>query len=273
MMNNLCIYHGNCADGFSAATIVNLAFNKKITFHPGIYQDPPPDITDKDVIIVDFSYKRPILLEMAKQARNILILDHHKTAEKDLIDLPSNVTTIFNMEKCGAMLAWEHFFSDRDPPPVLLHIQDYDLWRFELPNTREIAAAIYSYPYEFSTWKKLLFKEPDVLFVEGSIIRRNTLKNVRDFIAVAMYETEIAGYRVPIINAPFQWNSTIGDMLKEGEPFVATYYDTAKGRVYGLRSAKDGVDVSEIAAKFGGGGHKHAAGFRISENDPKSGVE
>jgi len=31
-----------------------------------------------------------------------------------------------------------------------------------------------------------------------------------------------------------------------------------------LRSAKEGgLDVSEIAEKFGGGGHKHAAGFTI----------
>lgn len=262
-MNNLCIYHANCADGFSAATVVNLAIGNTVTFHPGIYQDPPPDVTGKDVIMVDFSYKRPVLLEMASQAKSILVLDHHLSAEKDLVDLPANVTTIFNMEKCGAMLTWEHFFPDKDPPPVLLHIQDYDLWRFALPNTKEISTAIYSYPYEFSIWKKLLFEEPDSLIHEGSIIRKNNLRQIREFIAVAAHETTIAGYRVITVNAPYQWSSTIGDILDEGEPFVASYYDTAKGRIYSLRSAEDGVDVSEIAAKLGGGGHKHAAGFRI----------
>ena len=43
------------------------------------------------------------------------------------------------------------------------------------------------------------------------------------------------------------------------------YYDLGECRFFGLRSAPDGLDVAEIAEKFGGGGHKHAAGFRISE--------
>ena len=32
-----------------------------------------------------------------------------------------------------------------------------------------------------------------------------------------------------------------------------------------LRSRPDGIDVSELATKFGGGGHPHAAGFRLKE--------
>ena len=51
--------------------------------------------------------------------------------------------------------------------------------------------------------------------------------------------------------------------MSEGEPFAACYYETAKGRVYSLRSREGGVDVSVIASLFGGGGHKNAAGFRI----------
>ena len=75
---SLCIYHGNCADGFGAAWVVRKALGD-IDFHAGKYQAPPPDVTDKDVVIVDFSYKRPVLLEMAAKANSILILDHHKT--------------------------------------------------------------------------------------------------------------------------------------------------------------------------------------------------
>ena len=50
------------------------------------------DVTGKDVVLVDFSYKRPVLMEMAEKANNILILDHHKTSAEDLVDLPANVT-------------------------------------------------------------------------------------------------------------------------------------------------------------------------------------
>jgi len=55
-----------------------------LEFHAGVYQNPPPDVTGKDVILVDFSYKRPILDEMKSKAASILILDHHKTAMEDL---------------------------------------------------------------------------------------------------------------------------------------------------------------------------------------------
>ena len=93
---NICIYHGNCADGFGAAWVVRKALGD-IEFFAGKYQEPPPDVTGKNVVMVDFSYKRPVLLEMAEKANSILIIDHHKTAIEDLIDLPSNVITKFDM--------------------------------------------------------------------------------------------------------------------------------------------------------------------------------
>jgi uncharacterized protein len=47
------------------------------------------------------------------------------------------------------------------------------------------------------------------------------------------------------------------------EPFAACYWDVPNGQVFSLRSCENGVDVSEIAKQFGGGGHKHAAGFTV----------
>ena len=63
-MNPLCIYHGNCADGFTSAWIVRAYFLQrriKVDFHAGIYQDPPPDVAGRDVLLVDFSYKQAVL--------------------------------------------------------------------------------------------------------------------------------------------------------------------------------------------------------------------
>ena len=77
-----CIYHANCPDGFAAAWVVKKAL-ENVVFFPAGYQTTPPDVTGKDVVIADFSYKRPVLLEMAAQANSILILDHHKTAIED----------------------------------------------------------------------------------------------------------------------------------------------------------------------------------------------
>lgn len=54
-----------------------------------------------------------------------------------------------------------------------------------------------------------------------------------------------------------------GHLLCKGEAFAGCYWDTPKGRVFGLRSTDEGVDVSEIAKQFGGGGHRNAAGFTV----------
>jgi oligoribonuclease NrnB/cAMP/cGMP phosphodiesterase (DHH superfamily) len=268
-MKTLCIYHGNCADGFGSAVVARIALGShNLDFHPGVYQDPPPDITGRNVLMLDFSYKRLVLLEMASEAKHILILDHHKSAKDDLVDLPDNVVAIFDMERSGAMITWDHYFPDEEPPQLLRHIQDRDLWLFKLKGTREIQAALFSYPYEFEVWERLFAAEDmEKLRREGEAIERKHFKDINEFIKAAAYRMTIAGHDVPVLNAPYFWSSDAGHIMGEGELFAACYWDTPNGRVFSLRSANDGLDVSDIAKKFGGGGHKHAAGFRLQNGE------
>lgn len=260
---SMCIYHGNCADGFGAAWVVRKALGE-IDFYPGKYQEPPPDVTGKDVVMVDFSYKRPVLLEMAEKANSILILDHHKTAAEDLLDLPANVTAKFDMAHSGAMLTWEHFFPGETPPPLLLHIEDRDLWRFALQNTRQIQANVFSFPYDFQVWDTLMAAAPATLAAEGEAIERKHFKDMRELLGVTTREMVIGGHRVPVANLPYTMSSDAGHEMAKGKPFAACYWDTPKGRVFSLRSSDDGADVSEVAKQYGGGGHRNASGFTVS---------
>jgi oligoribonuclease NrnB/cAMP/cGMP phosphodiesterase (DHH superfamily) len=263
-LNPLCIYHGNCADGFGAAWVVRRALGPDVDFHAGIYSQPPPDVTGREVYIVDFSYKRPVLLEMAAAAQNIVILDHHKTAAEDLRDLPAgieNLFAMFNMDRSGAMLAWEYFFKLQEPPELLLRIEDRDLWRFALPGTREIQASVFSYPYDFEVWDELMKRPIDKLFTEGMAIERKHHKDIAELLKVVTRRMEIGGYNVPVANLPYIHVSDAAHELAKGEPFAACYWDTPSGRVFGLRSTDAGVDVSQIAKRYGGGGHRNASGF------------
>ena len=273
-MKTLCIYHGNCADGFGAAWALRYSTGdggKDIDFHPGIYGEDPPDVTDKDVVMLDFSYKKDVVLKMTETAKSILIIDHHKTAKADLIfnhqDLAEGdycpINVIFDMEKSGAMLSWEHFNKGKPVPALITHIQDRDLWKFELDFTREIQAAIFSYEYDFEVWDRLMSTDVNELIKEGEAIERKHFKDIQELIKLAAYRTTIAGYDVPVLNAPYFYSSDVGHILGVNEPFAACYYDHVEGRTYSLRSSEDGIDVSEIALLFGGGGHKHAAGFSI----------
>lgn len=263
----LCIYHANCADGFGAAWVVKKAL-PEAEFHPGVYQEPPPDVADRDVVLVDFSYKRQTLLAMAGKARSILILDHHKTSADDLMDLPDNITTVFDARYSGVMLAWRHYFPDTQPPPLVEHIQDRDLWRFALPGTREILACVFSYPYAFDTWDLLMARGIETLRYEGEILERKHHKDVAEIVRETKRRMVIGGFDVPVANTPHAMSSDAGHLMDQCEPFAACYHDTAKGRVFSLRSNDSGLDVSAVAKIYGGGGNKNAAGFRVSFTHP-----
>lgn len=286
-MKPLCIYHGNCADGFSAAWVVRKVLGT-VDFYPGIYQADPPDVTDRDVLLVDFSYKFSVLVAMAAKANSILVLDHHKTAAADLEsvsragsswqqhltnvyqDRCEGVThslyALFDMNRSGAMITWDYFFPNQDPPQLLEHIQDRDLWRFALNGTREIQANVFSYPYDFDVWDKLMAADPEELRTEGAAIERKHFKDIAELVKVTRREMTIGGIVVPVANLPYTLTSDAGHLMATEHPskIGVCYWDTPDGRVFSLRSIDDGPDVSEIAKQYGGGGHPHASGFRVS---------
>jgi oligoribonuclease NrnB/cAMP/cGMP phosphodiesterase (DHH superfamily) len=292
----LCIYHGNCADGFGAAWVVRRFFKGDVELVPGVYGFPNPEhIEGRDIIMVDFSYKRPVLDKMAQRARSILILDHHKTAQEDLagfaqpescwlnhkvaVDLWEAqghiegklpfVRALFDMNRSGAGLTWDYFFAGEKRPRLIDHIEDRDLWRFALPGTREINGCIFSHPYDFETWDSLVNEaEEEDLFAsmkaEGRAIDRKMLKDIAELLGVATRRMKIGGVEVPVVNLPYTMASEAAGKLAEGAPFAAAYFDREDARVFSLRSRGDnGADVSAIAKMYGGGGHKNAAGFQM----------
>lgn len=265
MSDKICIYHGNCADGFTSAWVVNKAIDG-VEFHAGVYQQEPPDVTGKDVILVDFSYNRPALERMAERANSILILDHHKTAQADLEPLLDSgiINGVFDMERSGAMITWDYFFPSLPVPKLIRHVQDRDLWQFKLDGTREIQAEMFSHPYTFEAWDKLMESNTDDLFKAGVSIERKHFKDIAELLKVTQRRMVIGGVDVPVANLPYTMSSDAGHQMAIGEPFAACYYDTPAGRCFSLRSDDAGMDVSEIAKMYGGGGHRNAAGFTLA---------
>lgn len=266
----LCIYHANCADGFGAALAVWLRFGNAVEFWPGAYGKAPPNCFGHDILLVDFSYKLPELELIIEQARSVTILDHHKTAEADIQPLldAGRVHGEFDMERSGAAMAWDWCFPDEDRPRLIQHIQDRDLWRFEMKGTREISALLFSYDQDFNLWKQILATLEDdegwqQMYSIGQALERKHRRDVEALVRQTARRMLICGYSVPVANVPYQFASDAGNMMSEGELFAACYYDSASGRKFSLRSKDTGMDVSEIAKRFGGGGHARAAGFEV----------
>lgn len=268
---DLCIYHGNCADGFGAAWAVHYALGDRAAFHAASYGSEPPDIAGRRVYVVDFSYQRDVLLAMAEKAASIVILDHHKTAREALVDLPANVEAVFDMDRSGARITWDYFFPGIEPPRLLQHIEDRDLWRFRLPQTREVQAALFSYPYDFAVWDALMLGDTADLARDGAAIERKHHKDIAELVKVTKRRMVIGGHDVPVANLPYTMSSDAGHLMAQGESFAACYWDTEASRVFSLRSTEAGIDVATIAQMYGGGGHRNAAGFRVSHGHPLAG--
>ncbi|MGQ0811005.1 MAG: phosphoesterase [Nitrospiraceae bacterium] len=250
----MVLYHAECVDGFGAAWAIWKRF-PSAQFVPVKHGTPPPQgIEEQRIVMVDFSYARQTLEAMARDSASLIVLDHHITAEKALAGLSF---AYFDLKKSGAVLAWE--WAHNVPAPWLLqYIQDKDLWEWALPLSREINAALASYPFDFRLWDN--FQQND-LEQEGRAILRYENELVGKLAAQAIMVT-FQGAVVPAVQSAVL-TSQIGERLSADHPFCIIWHDRDGRRYYSLRSREDGTDVGNIAASFGGGGHTHAAGFSV----------
>lgn len=292
---DIMIYHANCADGFGAAWAAWMRWRDEAQYIPVGYSQVAPDVTGKHVLIGDFSFKRDVLREMGRAAKSIIVLDHHKTAEADLSEwviedyagefwaggdplkavhhndefVGQPIAAVFDMNRSGARMVWE-FCHDTPPPNLIAYIEDRDLWRFNFDETKSFGLWLRSEPFDFERWELIaqdLMGGHDAhdIMSEAKAMQRLFDRQVAE-IASLSRTGMVGGVEVPLCNCPPQFASEVGHKLladNPAAPFVACYSDLGKARGYSLRSHDDRMDVSEIAKKFGGGGHRNAAGFGV----------
>ena len=265
------------------------------------YNKPMPPIKDDSTVyILDFSYPRAELLALAKRSRHLVVLDHHKSAmealeglQEELNAIGCRANIIFDMNKSGAGLTWEYFEGSITMPPVVQLIQQRDLWqkeRREEPfsnwaDVEAISAYLFSFAFTGRQAEELkdtiLTSTPsdmEQMLLAGKIMQRRLENDIDSFLQNGhfrlVYFPVLEGdgkimpdfvQEVPIVNVPYMYASAIGDRFSKAYPFVAIYWETEEGCEFSLRSNKENPkaeDVSRIAALYGGGGHKHAAGFK-----------
>lgn len=251
------LYHANCADGFGAAYAAWTVLGDGAEYLPVRHGDAPPELPDEArVAILDFSYDRQTLLDLQARVQDFLVLDHHKSARDDLRDLS---WARFDMDKSGARLAWEFWRPGEPLPELLAYIEDRDLWRWALPESREISLALQCYPQDFGQWSGL---SVDDLRAEGRAILNFQNQQITRAVSRARFQP-VGEHSVPTVNSCL-FQSEIGDelcRLHPEAPFSAVYYINQHGKqAWSLRSIGE-FDVAEVARGFGGGGHRNAAGF------------
>lgn len=262
MEPDLVIYHGNCYDGFTAAWLLHREF-PEAEFFPATYGDGIcPKVEGKHVLMVDFSYPREDLIDMNEQAEELIVLDHHKTAEESLRGLDF---CEFDMERAGCQMAWDWLYTKQDAPRrhwLVEHVADRDLWKLELPQTPAIHAYYTSVPMTFDGWQKMSQMGRDVVVKLGKAIRQSIDRYCEKVGAEALRIGTPWGETL-IVNAPYLNASELADyLLKTTEyDWTVAWFLRGDGKFqYSLRSRGE-FDVSAIARTYGGGGHLNAAGF------------
>ncbi len=259
MSETFVLFHKNCIDGSGAAAAAHLKLGESATYIPVQYKEPLPEIPNQSTVyILDFSYPREVLEKLHARSKSIVILDHHETAKQALQDLPY---AKFDMQKSGAVLAWEYFHPGQVMPLLFDLIQDRDLWKFEYLKTRAVTTALMTLVPNFRDYPKYLWNYED-LFQKGTAkmeFDKLKIDAVKSKIKVA----EWAGMSVALLNSTDLF-SEIGERvyLDYDVDVVAMYFMTDKGdMVFSLRSNRE--KAAQLALMYDGGGHLNAAGFCI----------
>lgn len=261
----LVAFHANCPDGFAAALAARMALGDRAELVPFGYEgESIPDFRGREAMMIDCCLKREDLIKAQGEAKSLLVLDHHKSAMKECGDLEC---CRFDMDRSGAGLAWDHFFPGTPRPWLFNHVQDRDLWRFELPDTRAFCQALDALPFSLEAWRDVaLMAEGDKeKFLERGRAMLEQFEAQCSLIAKSATLAEFMGHRVWALNATHTFASRCGEMLCErGGADYALIWSSKDLRTakLSLRSVAP-FDVAEVAGALGGGGHAQASGASL----------
>lgn len=286
-MKNIVIYHADCADGFTSAYLFWRYMDADATYIPMHY--PCKEIEGVDnttnVWFLDFSASYKQTKELCSKAANVYVLDHHKTARDTMVSLLEdgieNLQVMFDMERSGCHIVWDYVKNNVHPissltnmqqglnqtPPTELvkYVEDRDLWKWKLEDSKEINEYIYACTFNFYCWEELNREELSGVVHAGAAILAAKDKTVNK-IAKTAYKGSITGpngtvYEVPIVNTQTNISEVLHELAK-GNTFAVAWWEDGKTRFYSLRVDEDtNFDGTIIARHHGGGGHAKACGW------------
>lgn len=310
---HLIIYHADCLDGFAAAWAAHRRLGDAADFLP-LHHGEAWDQTlaaGRQLYILDFSFPPEQLRALARRARSIVQLDHHASARdpwaavlqpgsddlEEYQDPELPLTIRFAARQSGARLAWQHFHPDQPLPLLLQHIEDVDLWRFALPNSRAIQRSLRLQPFAFADWDQLLDTATDrtapayqELLTQGEAIEGFFRREIERLAASRLVgsarlrgepadplqarrhgQVLLAGgerhWQIVdsvAINCDALFASELGNELALRHQCPVLIWQLANdGNVRASLRSIGACDVARIAGRYGGGGHCNAAGFRL----------
>jgi oligoribonuclease NrnB/cAMP/cGMP phosphodiesterase (DHH superfamily) len=277
---DIVIYHHNCVDGFMSASIAkkyldeNISNSKSVQYIPFQYSWNTyyllQKIKGKNVLITDFSFDYDIVKKMIETTKSLLILDHHKTAQKKLEKIDSKYL-VFDMKHSGAFITWTYFYGFQNIPESVMLVEDRDLWNKKLENTEEFHSYVEQYIGNFEIFiNSFEDKYLNEIIKSGKIILDTNQKHITNLAKNRnIYFTEINNkyYFIGSINSQL-FKSDLGNKIILNTPELnlsITYSHNIddKETYMSLRSTDNNSSCLEIAEHYGGGGHRNACGVKL----------
>lgn len=267
------LYHGGCPDGFGGAWAAWKKFGDSAVY---IAQKdrkiPAPEIDGAEVYLIDFCFStKEIMDDIQARAARLVVLDHHESA-KDIVE--SMREHVYDVNRSGAGIAWDYFFPDTPRPLLISYLEDRDLYRHKYEETGPLHAYLEVREFSFDEWDRVAYALEHPEEKEKMMLTARTYEEYFNLLADISVQkaklVEFEGHRVLFATChPVKsLASRVGNLLAKKLPPIGLIV-TAHPDGYGVSIRGDGsVDVSQIAAKYGGGGHTSASGFLIHRNGP-----
>lgn len=225
-------------------------------------------LKDKEIYMIDYSLNKQEMLSLASKNKVILI-DHHFSSKEKADLLPGSV---FDEKHSGASLSWKYFHSNKKMPFIVRYVEDYDIWKFKLPHSKELTTVLNLCSFNFKIWDKTakIFQNKNKrkeLVKKGRAIvdyQKSLIGELSDKGQEVFFE----GYDAIAVNSPVL-SSEIGNHIytKTGKiGIVWSYKGKDRLKIHVSLRGNGKINLSELAKKFEGGGHKASAGFAIEGN-------
>ncbi|MFH0890972.1 MAG: hypothetical protein V1856_02990 [Candidatus Liptonbacteria bacterium] len=263
------VYHGDCPDGFSGAWAAWKKFGNKAEYIAAFDRhNPPLGLEGKEVYLIDFTYSMPVMEVLCKNVRRLIAIDHHISQAESVKVAHENS---FALDHSGAVLAWHYFHPKKKTPKLLTYVEDYDIWNLKFKQTMSVRALMDALHYNFRVWDRLAKdmdnpKSAAKRVTEGNLVLAAETKELNRLLGYAE-EVFFEGMKVMAVNSPIL-KDRLGNELHRKHPPLAIIWCRERNHNHISLRSDGSVDVSKIAAKYGGAGHKAAAGFCLGPGQP-----
>jgi phosphoesterase RecJ-like protein len=200
----------------------------------------------------------------AKAAAQLVVVDHHASNDRfgtiNVIDTEAAATAVL-VRRLAEHLGWA---LNREAAICLYTGLVTDTGRFQYANTTPdvfaLAEELSAFDLPIESMTRQLFEEHRFAYMQmmGACLARAQLDRDLRFVATWVTNFDLDGFDVTIDET----EGLIDVVRRTAEADVACVCkETVDGIRVSLRSVTEDVDVSRVAQRFGGGGHRFAAGF------------